>query len=316
MNLVDFEDRNEASTETLARVRDGLQGIPGIEIKIEKDSQGPPTGAPVNIEISGPSFADIVRIAEEVKALLRKGVQGGELAGLVDVRDNLDSGRPEMQVNIDRDRAAQFGLDTFMIANTVRTAIQGAEASTWRTGEKEYDITVRLKKEDRDSLDVLRDLTIVNEDVQIPLVAVADLKLASGFGSITRLDLERVITVEADGSPGVNTQELLGRVQSYLADYREGLPPGYGMKYTGENEEMDESFGFLTTALSVGIALITMILIAQFNSLLGPVIIMVAVGLSMIGVLLGLLLTRSPFGLFSFFGRFSLAEQWHRLKTR
>jgi len=307
LNLVDFEDRNESSSETLARVRDRLQGIPGIEISVERDEQGPPTGPPVNIEIVGPTFEDVVRISEEVKAKLRKGVESGELEGLVDIRDNLDAGRPELQVNIDRERASRFGLDTLLVANTVRTAIQGAEASTWRTGEDEYDITVRLREEDRSSLEALESLTVFHEGQQIPLVSVADLDVASGLGSITRLDLERVVTVEGDAAEGVNAQELLGRVRSYLDAYQAELPSGYSMKYTGENEDMAESFGFLRTALAIGSALITMILIAQFNSILGPIIIMVAVGLSMIGVQLGLLLTRTPFGLFSFIGIISLA---------
>jgi multidrug efflux pump subunit AcrB len=282
-------------------------GIAGVDIKIEKDEQGPPTGPPVNIEISGPSFEEIMRISEEVKSRLREGVQVGKLSGLVDIRDNLDSGRPELQVAIDRERAARFGLSTRDIAATVRTAIQGEEASTWRTGEDEYDITVRLQEEDRSTLDSLRDLTILHEGQQIPLVAVADLEVGSGLGSITRLDLERVVTVQGDAATGVNAQELLGRVKAHLADYQADLPNGYSMNYTGESEDQQESFSFLGTALTVGVALITMILIAQFNSVTGPLLIMVAVGLSMIGVQLGLILTRTPFGLMTFIGIISLA---------
>ena len=307
LNLIDFVDRSEKSSQTLDRVRERLVGIAGVDIKIEKDEQGPPTGPPINIEISGPSFEEIMRISEEVKSRLREGVQVRKLSGLVDIRDNLDSGRPELQVAIDRERAARFGLSTRDIAATVRTAIQGEEASTWRTGEDEYDITVRLQEEDRSTLDSLRDLTILHEGQQIPLVAVADLEVGSGLGSITRLDLERVVTVQGDAATGVNAQELLGRVKAHLADYQANLPNGYSMNYTGESEDQQESFSFLGTALTVGVALITMILIAQFNSVTGPLLIMVAVGLSMIGVQLGLILTRTPFGLMTFIGIISLA---------
>ncbi|MGF1509976.1 MAG: efflux RND transporter permease subunit [Myxococcota bacterium] len=307
LNLVDFEDRNESSSLTLARIRDRLQGIPGIDIKIEKDQRGPPTGPPVNIEISGPDFEELIRISEDVKARLRRGVDEGALEGLVDIRDNLDDGRPEVQVNIDRTRAARFGLSTLDVARTVRAAIQGEEASTWRTGEDEYDIVVRLAEGDREDLDALRRLVVVKDGRQVPLVAVAELELSSGLGSVTRLDLDRVITVQGDVAPGQNAQELLQRVRAYLGDRADRLPSGFSMKYTGENEDQNESFGFLGTALAIGVALITMILIAQFNSVTGPLIIMVAVGLSMIGVQLGLILTRTPFGLFSFIGIISLA---------
>jgi multidrug efflux pump subunit AcrB len=307
LNLVDFEARNESSSVTLARIRERLQGIPGVDIKIEKDQQGPPTGPPVNIEISGPSFDAIVRVSEEVKSRLLAGVESGALAGLVDIRDNLDSGRPELQVNIDRSRAARFGLNTLDVASTVRAAIQGEEASTWRTGEDEYDIVVRLNEDDRDDLESLQRVEVVVDGRAIPLVAVADLDISSGLGSITRLDLDRVVTVQGDVAEGANAQEVLGRVRAYLADFQTTLPAGFRLEYTGENEEQEESFAFLRTALFIGVCLITIILIGQFNSVLGPLIIMIAVGLSMIGVQLGLILTRTPFGLMSFIGLISLA---------
>src|SRR5690606_13195126 len=204
-------------------------------------------------------------------------------------------------------RAARFGLSTSQIAQTVRAAINGIEASTFRDGKDEYDITVRLQAEDRASLEALRSLTILHEGAQIPLVAVADVRVGSGLGSVTRLEQERVVTVTGEAAEGTNPNELLGRVQAFLAEDVAALPPGYTVRYTGESEEMAESFGFLTTALLIGIALISLILIAQFNSVTNPLIIMIATGLSLVGVLLGLILTRTPFGLFTFIGIISLA---------
>uniref|UniRef100_UPI000B0D1730 efflux RND transporter permease subunit n=1 Tax=Rhodothermus marinus TaxID=29549 RepID=UPI000B0D1730 len=115
------------------------------------------------------------------------------------------------------------------------------------------------------------------------------------LGAITRLDLQRVATVSGDVAPGYNAQAVLQQVRQYLADYERSLPPGYHLAYTGENEEQQESFSFLTTALLIGSALIFLIMIAQFNRVSGPFLIMVAVGLSLIGVLLGLILTRTAF---------------------
>lgn len=303
LNLARFEHRSESSAKTLVKIRDQLAGIAGADIEIKRDQAGPPTGPPVNIEISGPKFEKIVAISERIKARMEEA----NVPGLVDIRDNLNSGRPELSVRIKRDRAADFGLDARLIGNLVRTANNGAEAGKWRDGKDEYDITVRLAEEDRRDLDSLKNLTVFKKGQQIPLVAVADFDVGGGLGSITRKDLERVVTVQGNANEGVNAQALLMQVKKVLEPVLADLPTGYTVKFTGESEDQAKSFGFLTKALGAGVALIMMVLIAQFNSVSLPFIIMLAVGLSMIGVLLGLMLTRTPFGLFTFIGIISLA---------
>ena len=307
LNLVDYEDRPESSRNTMTRLRERLQGLPGIEISIEPDNPGPPVGAPVNIEISGEDFDEIVRITADIRELLNEAVRTGQIEGLVDLADNLNTGQPELQVIVDRERAAQFGISTQKIAATVRRAISGFEASEFRTGEDEYPIIVRLNEEQRESLEAVERLTIYNEGVQIPITAVADFAVEDGLGSITRLDLKRVSTVTADVAPGINANATLSQVQAYLSDYEASIPPGYSLAYTGENEEQSDAFGFLFVALIIGLVAIFFILIAQFNSVAVPFIIIIAVGLSLIGVLLGLILTRTPFGLMTFIGVISLA---------
>ena len=307
LNLVDYPDRAEDSFMTLDRIRQELQGIPGAEIKFDKDSQGPPTGAPVNIEITGSDFDVITRITTEVKQILQEASDTQTVPGLVDIQDNLDAGRPELRVNVDRDRAGRFDLTTRKIASTVRSAVNGIEAGSFRDGQDEYDILVRLREVDRDNLESLRSLTIMEEGTQIPLTAVADLEVSGGLGSITRLDLQRVAIVTGQAAIGFNNAEILADVQELLAPYKAQMPAGYQLAYTGENQEQAESFGFLSVVFMVGIALIFMIMIAQFNNVSSPFIIMVAVGFSLIGVLLGLILTRTPFGLMTFIGVISLA---------
>ena len=307
LNLADYADRDEPSTETLSKIRSQLQGIPGSEITVEQDQMGPPTGAPVNIEIAGEEFEEIRRITNEVRQRLTNAADSGEIPGLVDIKDDLNEGRPELKVDINRERAARFGLSTGEVATTIRAAINGIEASKFRTGEDEYDITVRLREVDRASLESIENLTVLYEGEQIPVTAVADFEVAGGLGSITRLDQQRVATVTADAAPGIPAQTVLTQVQQYLSEYQQTLPPGYTLSYTGENEEQAEAFGFLTTVLMIAIALIFMIMVAQFNKVSAPFIIMVAVGFSLIGVLLGLIITRTPFGLFTFIGVISLA---------
>ena len=308
LNMVDYAERPESSNRTLEKLRAQLQGIPGTDIEFTKQQQGPPTGPPVNIEISGPEFERIVSISQDIKQRLTDAARSNRLPGLVDVSDNLNTGRPEVQVDVDRSQAAKYGLSTSQIAQTVRSAIQGIEADTYRSGEDEYDITVRLRQADRQSLESLANLTITNlQGQQIPLTSVANIEECTGFGSITRIDQSRVVTVSGDAAPGYNGPDVLTRVQDELADYRDGLPSGYTLEYTGGNEEQQESFGFLATALLIGVSLILLILIVEFNSISAPFIIMAAVGLSLIGVLLGLILTRTPFNLFTFIGIIALA---------
>ncbi|MEM9665871.1 MAG: efflux RND transporter permease subunit [Bacteroidota bacterium] len=307
LNMVEYGARAESSGETLRRLREQLQGVPGVNLEFTKEQQGPPTGAPVNLEITGEDFGEITRIAGEINQMLTEASETGLIPGLVDVADDLDTGRPELRVDIDRERAAQFGLNTNQIATTVRAAINGIEASKYRTGDDEYDITVRLREADRQTLEAVSNLTILYEGSQIPISAVADFQVSGGLGNVTRLDLQRVATVTADAAPGFNGNAVLASVQAHLGDYVADLPPGYAVSYTGESEDQEESFSFLTTALLIGVALIFMIMVAQFNGISGPFIIIVAVGLSLIGVLLGLILTRTPFGLMTFIGVISLA---------
>ena len=307
LNMVDFADRKESSSVTMAKIRDAIGEIPDALIQVQGQEIGPPTGSPVNIEISGPDFAQVERMTREVSQKLREAQYAGRIPGMVDVRDNVSGGLPEYSIRIDHEKARQFGLSLADIAQTVRIAVNGLEASTFRDGEDEYDIVVRLREEDRDDLDKLRDLTVNQMGRQVPLVSVADFEEGTGPGRITRLDLMRTAIVEADAGPGFSGPQILMQVQDYLEEYRASLPAGYTMKYTGESEDQDESFGFLTLALLISFILIFLVLLAKFNSLVIPFIIMIAVGLSLLGVLLGLIVTRTEFSVMVFVGVISLA---------
>ncbi|MDI6401192.1 efflux RND transporter permease subunit [Balneolaceae bacterium ANBcel3] len=307
LNLIDFSDRKESSSISMARIREAIQGIPDLRIQVEGQEMGPPTGSPVNIEISGEDFEQVERITKEIREKLQDAEFSGIIPGLVDVRDNVSGGAPEYRIQIDHERARIFGLTLADIAQTIRIAVNGIEASTFRDGEDEYDIVVRLREEDRKSLDNLKDLTINHMGVQVPLVAVADFEEGTGPGRITRLDLQRTAVVEAEAGPGYSGPEVLMSVQAYLRDFEASMPSGYTMKYTGESEDQEESFGFLATALLISFALIFLVLLAKFNSLVTPFIIMIAVGLSLIGVFLGLIVTRTEFSVMVFVGVISLA---------
>lgn len=307
VNLVDYGDRAEPSARTLSKMRAVITDLPDIIVSIEGEEVGPPTGAPVNIEVSGEDFDEVVRITREITQKLVEASTTRQIPGLVGIRNNISGGLPEYRILVDYERANRFGLSLADIAQTVRIANNGLEASKWRDGEDEYDIVVRLREEDRQNLESLAGLKIGSPSGLIPLVAVASFEEGTGLGSITRLNLSRTATIEGQAESGFSGPEVLSQVQTLLADYVAGLPMGYTVRYTGESEDQEEAFGFLTTALLVGFALIFLIMLAKFNNVKSPLIIMTAVGLSLIGVLLGLILTRTPFGLMTFIGIISLA---------
>lgn len=308
INLVDFGDRIEPSSMTITKLREVIRDIPDIIVNIQGEEMGPPTGEPVNIEVSGEDFDEIIRITREITQLLVEASTTQRVPGLVDVRNNVSGGLPEYRILVDYESASRFGLNMADIAQTIRIANNGLEASKWRDGEDEYDIVVRLRPEDRQDLESLRNLNIRTAmGGSVPLVSVASFEEGSGLGNITRLNLQRTATVVGRAAPGFSGPEVLMNVQELLSEYRDNLPSGYSLEYTGESEDQEEAFGFLTTALMVGFALIFLVMLVKFNSIISPFIIMTAVGLSLIGVLLGLILTRTPFGLMTFIGIISLA---------
>ena len=307
LNFVDYGDRVEPTSLTMEKLRNKVRDIPDMKIQVEAQEMGPPTGAPVNIEVSGEDFDRIMVITDDITQLLLDASETGAVPGLVDIRNNISGGLPEHRVLIDHQKASQFGLSLAQIAQTVRIANNGLEASKFRDGEDEYDIVVRLREQDRRDLESLQNLTIDAMGNLVPLVAVAEFVDGSGLGTITRLNMQRTAIIEGDAAVGFSGPEVLIDVRAHLAEYEQNLPVGYSMKYTGESEDQDEAFGFLTQALFLIFALIFLIMLVKFNSLATPFIIITAVGLSLIGVLLGLILTQMNFGLMTFIGIISLA---------
>jgi multidrug efflux pump len=345
LNLVDYGERAESSTRTLEKLRAALDRFPDAQISFEQDRPGPPVEPPVQIEIAGPEFERVAAIAADVEARLRAARDAGRLPGLVDLSSGLQRGQPELRVRIDRDRAALFGLSTQVIAATVRAAVEGRVAGSIRDEQEEYDIRVRLREEDRATLQSLELLRIAGppqagagqaggaapaggqgpaqgagvppdggaaggrqqDAAMVPLVAVADLEIGSGLGAITRLDLQPLVTIEGDAATGFSSSAVLAAVQRELAGVPAQLPAGYSLRYAGEVEEQQEEFAFLGMALVFGLGLIMLVLVTKFNAIGLPLIILIAVGLTMTGVVLGLIATRTAFSLFTFLGIISLA---------
>jgi multidrug efflux pump len=198
-------------------------GMAGAEFRVEKPQNGPPSGKPVNIEIVGPEVEELKLIAERVMATLKADPVFRRLEGL---ENDMARGRPELVIEVDRERAALYELSTSQVGTTVRTAIQGAEAAKFRSGKDEYDIVVRLAEPYREDLESLRDLTVMADGRQVPLLSVARWQVEEGLGTVRRKDLDRVATVSSDVRAGEQSNAVLADVRAALAPVADALPPG------------------------------------------------------------------------------------------
>lgn len=296
VQFVDIQDRSHDTFNTLEYMRAMLDDhLAGAEFSVDEPSMGPPTGDPINIEISGENAEVLKRLGDEVVTHLQNSSLFGQLDGL---ESDMADARPELLVEVDRERAALYGLNTGDVGYTIRSAINGTKASTYRDGKEEYDIIVRLAKSYREDLNTLADLTVVNEEgQQIPLSSIANWWVGQGSGDINRKNLERVVTVSSEVRPGYSENAVLKAVQRELSGFEASLPAGYQLRYTGQQQEQQEAESFLSGAFIMAILLIALILISLFDSVSKPLIILSSVILSTIGVLIGLLVFRMPFGI-------------------
>jgi multidrug efflux pump len=288
-----YEERQGDAFQLMAAMQERLgAGIAGADFKVAAPNHSPADGKPVNLEITGDDPVVLRQLASQVIATLRASPVAAKLEGL---ESDMEDGRPELVVEVDREQAALYGLSTAQVGSTIRSAIQGAEAAKYRSGNDEYDIVVRLAEHYRQDLASLGELTVVHEGRPIPLNSVARWHMAEGSGSIKRKDMDRVATVSSDVKSGLNTNAVLAEVQAVLAGFPERLPPGYDLRYTGQQQDQDEAQRFLGSAFLIALMLIAFVLVSQFNSVVKPVIILTSVLMSTVGVLLGLVVFQMPF---------------------
>jgi len=291
IEFIDYEDRKTPSAHDIERIRQRVKNIAGARITVAEQQGGPPTGAPINIEIAG----DDVRMLGKIAARIREVV--AKIPHVVDVKDDYMAALPSLEVDIDRQKAALFGLTTNAIGFALKTAYNGLEVSTYREGDEDYDITVKFAEDTRRVTDALHKLMIPAPTGElVPLTTLAAIRYAGTMGDINRINHERVVTVTGD----VDETKIPGSVakiqaEKLLRDF--GLPSGYKMTFTGQHEHEEESKVFLSRAFLVAVFLIFLILVTIFNSVGQPLIIMTSVVLSLAGVFFGLSVMRYPFGI-------------------
>lgn len=286
----DVSEQSEDPYVTIERVREALSTITGAEIDVVKEEGGPPTGPPINIELVGEDYETLGRLAEQVELVI------AQVPDVVNIKSDYQAGRPEITVRVLPDRAAAVGLTTADVANTVRIAINGLEASKFRDGDDEYDIVVRLQESHRDSVEAIERLRIKSfSGEMVPLSEVATVQVERGFGSIRHIDGDRVVTVSAETTDSMAADAALKGVQKRVAE-EVVVPAGYELRYTGQNKDQAEAQDFLSKALLAALFLIALVLVTQFNSVIQPFIILCSVILSLLGVLWTLVLREMPFG--------------------
>ena len=294
-----YKYRRGEDSETLRqKVQQAVTGIyPGVLISVEKDINGPPAGAPINIELQGDDYDELIAAAES----MRRFVNSRNVPGVDELKIDVNRDKPSMRVKVDRQKAGELGVSTGQVGGQLRNALFGAKAGIYKEDGDDYDIYVRFNEDLRYNTSAIFNQKITFRDMasgqvkSIPVSAVAEQSNSSGFSAIKHKDTKRVVTVYSALAPGfVDAAAVVSQIQTEMQDYTE-LPNGIKIDYTGQIEEQNKQQAFLMGAFFKGLALIFFILIFQFNSVSKPAIIMIAIFLSLIGVFGGIVITGASF---------------------
>ena len=298
-SMREYKYRKGLDSELLRqKVQAALVGIyPGVLISVEKDANGPPVGHPINIEIEGDDYAELIETAERMRDFINEK----SVPGIDELKIDVNRDKPGMQVLVDRKKAGQLGVSTGQVGQQLRASIFGNKAGIYKEDGEDYDIYVRFNKEDRYNKSALFNQNIIFKDFstgqtkEIPVSAIATQKNNSGFSAIKHKAVKRVVTIYSALAAGeTDASVVVGKIQNEMKNFKD-LPKGIKIDYTGQIEEQNKQMLFLVGAFFTGLALIFFILIFQFNSVSKPGIIMIAIFLSFIGVFGGIVISGAPF---------------------
>ena len=289
--FVEFAKRNGQSTvEYLDKIRNAVKGLPGVEIAVDQEQSGPPTAKPINIEISGDKFEDIINTSVALKQYL----DSMSIPGVEELKSDLVLNKPEIQVELDRERANREGISTMTIGRELRSAVYGVEISRYKDENDDYPIMLRYEREQRNNIEELKNLMVTYRDMnagglvrQVPISTFGEVKYTSTYNGIKRKNQKRVVTLTSNVLTGFNANEVVAKITSVVADFPQPNKDVV-IDMTGEAEEQAEAMGFLGKAMLISLAIILLILVTQFNSIGRTVIILSQIVFSIIGVLLGL----------------------------
>lgn len=297
-SMREFKYRRGADSELLRqKVQKALVGIyPGVLISVEKDQNGPPAGSPINIEIEGDDYAELINLAQKMRDFINEK----NIAGIDELKIDVNKDKPTMLVEVDREKAGELGVSASQVGQQLRNSIFGSKAGVYKEDGDDFDIYVRFNEDNRYNTSAIFNQKITFRDntgkiKEIPVSAVAKQNNTSGYNAIKHNDTRRVVTVYSALSPGyTDAAAIVGQIQNEMKTFT-GVPENVKIDYTGQIEEQNKQMAFLIGAFFTGLALIFFILIFQFNSVSKPGIIMLAIFLSFIGVFGGLVITGDAF---------------------
>jgi len=298
LTMTEFKYRRGLSSETMRmEIQQRLKNkFPGIAISVEKMGAGPSVGYPVNIEISGEKYDQLIQEAKNMRSYLNLE----NIPGVEELKIDVNKSKPGLAVEIDRRKSGGLGVTAGQIGQQLRRALFGEKAGVYKRNGEDYDINVRFNEEERQNTDVLLDQYIVFRDQatgrikEVPVSAVAQLKNTTSFSAIKHKDLRRVVTLYSAVLAGYNANEVVDNIKQSLTGYTQ-LPADVNYEFTGEIAEQETNMNFLTGALFTALGLILFLLVLQFNSISNPLIILLSIFLSFTGVLYGISIFRMPF---------------------
>jgi multidrug efflux pump subunit AcrB len=280
--------KGKNSLDVMEEIRSSVQGYAGVSVIVEKEQNGPPAGYPVNIEISGEDYNAMLLEAQKMKEF----IDAKNIAGIEELKIDVNKAKPGVDVKVDLDKAGQLGITSGQVGQTLRRAIFGEKISTYKDGKDDFEINVRLPESQRNDNNLIYNQPITFRDqatgklVQVPIAAITNSEDSFTFNTIKRKNLKRVITVYSNVVTGYNGNEIVEKIKKELEDYK--INDEIQFSFTGEQEEQSKNMGFLVNALLIALGGIILILVAQFNSISKPIIIMVSVLLSFGGVFFGM----------------------------
>lgn len=292
VSFVEFEKRHgKSSAPFLTAIREAVQGIPGVDVEVDKETNGPPTEPPVNIEIAGDDFDELTKVATQLLQYL----DTNRVDGIQSLKADVDLNNPEITVNVDRSKAMMEGVSSAQIGMALRTAQFGKEVSKIKDGEDEYKIQLRYQADRRTSVDDLLNTRIVFMDMNtmqvksIPLGAVAAVEYTNTAGGIKRKNVRRTIQLQSSVEDptlvtGIN-EALKEKIEAFQSIT--SIPPDITIRQQGQSEQEKETQAFLGTAMLMATGIIFLILVLQFNSMSKPFIVITEIFFSVIGVVIG-----------------------------
>jgi len=288
---VEFTEWDERRTAAMIgeEIRTEMAAIPGIDVQVQTASNGPSAGKPVNLRVQ----AHDPEVQQQVVDQIREKM--ADIGGFTDVTDSRPLPGVEWRIAVNRSEAARFGADISTLGQAVQLLTRGITVADYRPDDAEgsIDINVRFPSDER-TLEELQSLRVPTSAGLVPISNFVTFEPSPRTGTITRVDQERVVTIEANVAPGVLVNDQTVALRSAIDAM--DLPPGVEASFAGEAEDQQESMIFLAGAFITAIFLMFVILVIQFNSFYQAFVVMSAIVFSIAGVLFGLLITGRPFG--------------------